>query len=306
MLDKIFLVSILIFLQINALKADINIKIISKINDEIITNVDLKNEIKYLIFFNPNLKKINSKEQLILAKNSLVRQIIKKEEIEKYFELDNDKDSEIKERIINQFLKTKGFKNKNELLIYLEDNKLSYNTFKKKYLLINYWNTLIYEKYKKKLKIDKNKLKQRIKTNLNNKEKLFEYNLSEIVLDVETDYKEVKDFINEFGFESAANKYSIADTAQINGKIGWVNKNNLSEVLKDQILNLKKGENTEPIKIPNGKIVIKLNSKREIKNKINIDEELEKLINFERNRQLNGFSLNYFKKLKQNTNIYDY
>ena len=71
-------------------------------------------------------------------------------------------------------------------------------------------------------------------------------------------------------------------------------------------MNLKKGENTEPIKIPNGKIVIKLNSKREIKNKINIDEELEKLINFERNRQLNGFSLNYFKKLKQNTNIYDY
>ena len=48
-----------------------------------------------------------------------------------------------------------------------------------------------------------------------------------------------------------------------------------------------------------------LNDKREIKEKLDLKKEIKQQINFEKNRQLNQFSLNYYKKLKKNINIYE-
>ena len=114
------------------------------------------------------------------------------------------------------------------------------------------------------------------------------------------------DFIDNYGFEAAASKYSISDTSMNGGKIGWVKNNNLNEKLKKQISNLSEGQISEPIEIPNGNLLIKLNQKRELVNKIDIDLEIKKQINFEQNRQLNSFSLNFYKKLKQNSIINEY
>ena len=114
------------------------------------------------------------------------------------------------------------------------------------------------------------------------------------------------DFIEKYGFETAANKYSISDTSRNGGKIGWIKIDNLNNKLKDQISSLNEGEISLPIEIPNGKLLIKVNKIKEIKNKISINEEIKKQINFERNKQLNNFSINYYKKLKQNKNIYEY
>ena len=82
--------------------------------------------------------------------------------------------------------------------------------------------------------------------------------------------------------------------------------NNLADKLKKQIFNLSEGQISEPIKIPNGNLLIKLNQKRELENKIDLDLEIKKQINFEQNRQLNSFSLNFYKKLKQNSIINEY
>ena len=90
------------------------------------------------------------------------------------------------------------------------------------------------------------------------------------------------------------------------GKIGWVKNNNLADKLKKQISNLSEGQISEPIEIPNGNLLIKLNQKRELENKIDLDLEIKKQINFEQNRQLNSFSLNFYKKLKQNSIINEY
>ena len=73
------------------------------------------------------------------------------------------------------------------------------------------------------------------------------------------------DFINNYGFEAAASKYSISDTSINGGKIGWIKNNNLNEKLKKQISNLNEGQISKPIKIPNGNLLIKLNQKRELK-----------------------------------------
>ena len=111
------------------------------------------------------------------------------------------------------------------------------------------------------------------------------------------------EFINNYGFEAAANKYSISDTSVNGGKVGWIKNNNLNEKLKSQLFNLTEGQISEPIKIPNGNLLIKLNQKRELKVKIDVDLEVKKQINFEQNRQLNSFSLNFYKKIKQNSTI---
>ena len=114
------------------------------------------------------------------------------------------------------------------------------------------------------------------------------------------------DFINNYGFEAAASKYSISDTSTNGGKIGWIKNNNLNEKLKKQISNLNEGQISKPIKIPNGNLLIKLNKKKELKSKIDLDLEIKKQINFEQNRQLNSFSLNFYKKIKQNSTINEY
>ena len=168
------------------------------------------------------------------------------------------------------------------------------------------WNSLIYEKFKNKIKIDENDIKNKVETFINNQEKVYEYNLSEILFDLNTDYKQLIDFIDNYGFEAAASKYSISDTSMNGGKIGWVKNNNLADKLKKQISNLSEGQISEPIEIPNGNLLIKLNQKRELENKIDLDSEIKKQINFEQNRQLNSFSLNFYKKLKQNSIINEY
>ena len=130
--------------------------------------------------------------------------------------------------------------------------------------------------------------------------------MSEILLDFNSDLEEINKYIKNFGFENAANKYSISDTSTNGGKIGWVNSNNLSEIIKIQIFNLNSDKITKPIEISNGILLLKLNSKREKKSKFNVDKEIKRQINYERNRQLNNFSINYYKKLKQNYIIYEY
>ena len=203
-------------------------------------------------------------------------------------------------------MNNQGFKNKLDYSKYLEAKGLSLKIFREKLLIDRLWNSLIFEKFKNQIKIDEEKIRINVRNFIKNEKKIFEYNLSEILFDETTDYQELKNFIKEYGFISAANKYSISDTSSSGGKIGWVKLNNLNEKLKINISKLKKEEISAPIQIPNGKILIKVNEIRELKNQINIEEEIKKQISFEKNRQLKNLSLNYFKKLKQNKIINEY
>ena len=280
------------------------VKIVSKINNEILTNIDIENESKYLIILNNNLKNLNKNELHELSKNSLIRQIIKKEEVKKYFLL--EKYTELSEKLLKKNYTNLGFENREKYSNFLKREGFSLEILKEKLLIERLWNSLIYEKFKNNIKIDEDEIRNKVKTFINNQDKIYEYNLSEILFDLNTDYKEVINFIDNYGFEAAASKYSISDTSVNGGKIGWIKNNNLSEKLVKQISLLKKAQVSEPIEIPNGYLLIKLNQKRELENKIDLDLEIKKQINFEQNRQLNSFSLNFYKKLKQNSIINEY
>ena len=280
------------------------IKIILKIDNKIITNVDIENEINYLKIQNPTIKKLSINELRHLSKNSLIRQTIKKNETNKYFSIENN--LKIGEKLVEEDYLRQGFNDKNDFKIFLKNQKLQYGIYREKLMIEQFWNNLVYEKFKDKVKIDKDKIRQKL-MEYKEKEKInYEYYLSEILFDFETDLKILQNYIKNNSFEAAAAKFSISNTSINGGKIGWVKINSLTDKLKSEIKNLNKNEISSPIKISNGNLIIKVNDIRKLKTTFNLNDELKKQINFEQNRQLNNFSLNFFKKLKQNSIINEY
>ena len=306
MLIKKLLASFIILILFMNLAKSQEIIIIAKVDNEIITNIDIEIEKKYLLLLNDRLKKLNKKEFFILAKNSLIREIIKKKEINKSFK---KRDEKIKNKIIENFYTRLGFKKKSEFIKFLDTNKINFENLKEKLIIEAFWNQLIFIKFKNKIRIDKNAIEKDIINYYNSRDKKYEFNLSEIVIDVEKDVilkkKEIFKYIKEFGFRVAANKYSKSDTSKYGGEIGWIKSSRLNKKVKKKISEINIGEITEPIQTSNGYLFLKLNDKREIKEKLDLENELKQQVEFEKNRQLNQFSLNYYKKLKQNTSIYE-
>ncbi len=280
--------------------------IISKIGDDIVTNIDIENEKKYLLLLNDKLDQLKEDDFFRLAKNSLTKELIKKKEVNKSFKITDEK---VKNKIIENFYTRIGFKNKNEFINYLDKKKINFENLKEKLIIEAFWNQIIYIKFNNRVRIDKSSIEKDIVNYYNSRDKKFEFNLSEIVIDAEKDInfkkKEILNYINKFGFKVAANKFSKSDTSKYGGEIGWIKSSRLTKKIKNKISKIQVGEVTEPIQTSNGYLFIKLNQKREIKEKLDLKSELKQQVEFEKNRQLNQFSLNYYKKLKKNTNIYE-
>ena len=302
---KIYISILISFLFYNFVSSQ-EILIISKVNNEIITNIDIENEKKYLLLLNNNLNKLKENEFFELAKNSLIREKIKKKEVDRLFTKQNDN---VENKIIKNFYNKLGFSKEKNFIDFLKKKKISFDNLKEKLIIETLWNQLIYRIYNKRIRIDESSIKKKIIEYYNSKDKKYEYQLSEIVISNEknfkSNYKEILKYIKEFGFKVAANKYSKSDTSKYGGDIGWIKDTRLSSNIKNIISNIKIGEVSKPIQVSNGHIILKVNNKREIIEKFDLEKELKQQINFEKNRQLNQFSLNYYKKLKKNINIYE-
>lgn len=304
---KIFVIFIIILIFNSKANSQIEIKF--KVGEEIITNIDVKNEKNYLVFLRPNLGKISENELIKISENSIIREIIKKKEIDRLFT--KTVNIEFIDEIKNNLLKFKGVNNEDELKILLNNNNIEYEKIIEKMKYEGLWNELVFKKYNSFLKTDKKKLKEQLikkKTN----EKSYQYNLSELLFEISVDetfnnkYEIIKEFIKVNDFKTAAVKYSISDTSNKGGQIGWVKDTFLSEDLVELLSKIEIGRTSKPIRTPNGYLILKINNKKEIENIINIEKELNELIKYERNNQLNQFSLMYYKKLKQSTIINEY
>jgi len=305
LVKKIFIYLIIWLFFYNFAKSQ-EIIIISKVDNEIITNIDIKIEQKYLLLLNNNLNKLSEKEFFDLSKNSLIREIIKEKEINKLFKNQN---TTIKNKIIKDFYNRLGFDKKNEFIKFLDNKNIDFEELKNKLVVEALWNQIIYNKFNKKIKIDEKSIEREIINYYDSKDKKYEYNLSEILIDIEKDInikkKEILKYVEKFDFKIAANKYSKSDTSKYGGDIGWIKSSRLSKEIKNKISKIKIGEITEPIQTSSGYLFLRLNDKKEIAEKIDLEKELKQQIIFEKNRQLKQFSFIYYKKLKKNTIIYE-
>ncbi len=279
-------------------------KILIKVNNEIITTVDLLNEIKYLNSINKNFKDFKKEEIYIISKKSLIREKIKEIELLNYFKEIKIKD-ELFNNLINDHIKRLKFSSLAEFKNHLKNNDVKFEVIKKKITVEILWNRLIFNKFSKNVKIDR----EQIKTELNNSNIKKELLLSEILFTVENNenlvdkYKLIVNNINEKNFDKAASIHSISDTSKNGGKLGWIPMSALNQKIKKELLNINIGDFTKPIVIPGGFLIIKINDARKIKDKIDIKKEVESVAERKTNEQLNQFSAIYFNKIKKNIKI---
>ena len=299
-----FIITYLVLLNFSS-NAESDIYIAYKVENEIITNIDIKNESKYLIALNNQLKNIDKNKILIIATESIVKEKIKEIELLKYYEL-NQKNPYLK-KIIKDFYLKLNLNNETEFENYLIKYDLTIKDVLKKIEIETVWNQLILEKYENQIKIDVEMLKKKVSKKKISQKKI-SYLLSEIVFEKKDQplnevIEKINLSINEIGFENTANLYSVSDSAKFGGKVGWVEKENLMKKISDSISKLKVGNHTKPIQVGSNFLVIKLQDIKENLMEIDADKELEKFISYEQNRQLDQFSKIYFNKVKLNTNI---
>ena len=284
-------------------------KIILKIENDIITTVDIKNEAKYLSALNPKIIELDSTKIFEISKNSLVREKIKKIEL-----LKNSKKAELNNDFLEKIIQTRynslGLKTKDEFIKYLKNFDVEINTVVKKIEIEALWNQLIFLKFSKNIKIDRKKLLKNIQVNNNLIEKK-ELLLKEILFNVDETsnfdekYNQIKKSITDTGFENTASLYSISDSSKTGGDLGWISENSLNPKIKKALLGLNLKEYSSPINLSGGFLILQISDIKITKEEIDTEKELKKAINIETNRQLNQFSNVYFNKAKKEISIHE-
>ena len=297
------------FLFVNICYSKIQLKIIMKVDNEIITSHDIEKEINYLKALNPRLSQIDKNELITIAKKSSIKEFIKKKEILKYKEL-NLQNPQIDD-VLNSFMQNLNFENESQLEDYIKNFNLTIEDLKRKIEIENEWKNLIYSRYKQIVKIDKDNLIEKIER-ASREKFLEEYNLSEIVFtrkkDISLDdlIEKINESIEINGFENTANLYSISDSSKVGGKLGWIKKNALSNEIGNKLKNLKENDYSSPLEINNNFFIFKINKTRKVQVQIDKKKELEKMILIETSRQLDKFSNIFYNKIKLNSKISEF
>ena len=302
---KFFLFLGVIFFIFNTNSNSLENKILVKIENQIITSLDIINEYKYLVALNPSLKNSKKDDVFKLSKKSILQEKIKKIEIEKSFNKPKIPQKYLEQMLQNVYSKI-GLNNLDEFKKYLIFNNVDLENVKNKLEIEALWNELILIKFSSKVKINEKKLRQRIK---DDNKFLRSYLLSEISFEVsnikelESKYKEISKVINNRGFDFAALKYSVSPTANFGGKLDWINEGSLNKSIISAINDLKINDITKPINVPGGFLILQINDIKNYKIEIDAEKELKKLENYEKNNQLNQYSKIYFNKVKKDLEI---
>ena len=275
-------------------------KILFKINNQIITSVDILTELGYLRTINKEIKKIEKEKAFEISKNSIIREKIKEIEIKRVI-----KEIKIEDKILNNliisYFKEFEINTISEFENFFLSKNIDPNVIKKKISIEILWNQLIYSRYNQNVKIDK----QLIKSNLSNNKKQTEFLISEILFNIDENEDLNKKFllidnsIKEINFAQTALAYSISDTANKGGNLGWISESILSEQIYKKIKKLKIGEHTSPILVPGGFLILKLLDFKEVNKEFDIENEFKKIVKEKTNQQLNRFSNIYFNKVKK-------
>ena len=304
---RVFL--IIFFLITNIINVFSNeVSIQFKIDNQIVTNIDIEREYRYLSALNTNLQTLEKKKAYEIARVAMIKEIVKRNELKKYYDLDQNPN--YMTEIVKNFYEKLGIENEKQFEDYLLQYQLTLNNVKKKLEIEAIWNEFIFTKYREQIKIDEVKLRKILKEKIEKNNHIQKsYLLSEIFFNEENTkelnikYNLIKEGIKEIGFNNTANKYSQSDSSKNGGDIGWVNDSQLSDAIREQLVNLAIGEYSKMITLPGGFLIIKVKDVKDEKIEQDFEKELQKFISFEKNRQLNQFSIIYFNRIKQNSDF---
>ena len=296
------MISFIILIQLSLIgTSSVNFKIIASVDEEIITNFDVLKEGRYLKVLSPNLQNFEESKLNVLGTESLIKQVIKEKEISKFIDLDQD--NSIVDEYLENLISRLGYENLKDFNSSLLKNKTyTMEEVKYKIKIELFWNELIFDKYNDQISVNSEELRKKV-NNIKKKEKK-EFFLSEIVfkkkINEEIDFTiaQIKESIDEIGFNNTANIFSISESSKYGGKIGWINEDALSRKIYGNIVNLKNEEYSSIINVNDNFIILKVEDRRVIDNSIDRDKELQRLIQIERSKKLDKFSRIFFNKVK--------
>ena len=296
----IFFILIFLTSKISALEN----KILFKINNQIITTIDINKEIKYISLLNEEFRNFDKDKKYTIAKNSIIKNIIKEVELEKFYKKVELTDEFVDKFAVNYFSKF-NVNSLKDLKVLLKENNLEREYLKRKISIQLMWNELILKKFSKNVKINRKLIEKQISENKFQQEFL----ISEIIFNIknknelESKFNDIKKEIQINGFSNAALIHSVSNTSLNGGNIGWVKENSMSKEIREQLLKTNIGEITKPISIPSGFMILLNENKRESLLDLDIKKEIEIVIKKKTNEQLNQFSNIYFNKVKKDMSI---
>ena len=306
MLGRLTLTCLVLIFFCNTNLFSIENKILVKIEEDIITTIDVENESKYLLLLNQDIKNLKKEKIFNISKRSIIREKIQKIQL-----LKNFKDLKVPEEYLNQILKnvyTKiGIDDLDTFKKYLKENSVDYSHVKKKIEIEALWNQLIVVKFSSKIIINEEEIRKKLKNSINVFSKSFL--VSEIFFEttstdeVQIQYNKIKKTIEEEGFDKAALTHSSSNTSSSGGKLGWITEETLNQNLKKIFHKMNEGEFTNPITIPGGFMILKIDKIKKVKKNQNIEKEVKKITETKKNNQLNQFSKMYFNKVKKDIQI---
>ena len=304
MKHKITVIITLLILFLNNNLYGFNSKIIVKVEDEIITNYDLKNKILItLILANQEINQQNIDELKKAVLDQLINLKLKKIELLKY-KIKKD------EGRINSYLKSisgnniQNFKNK------FFENNLDFELFLDEVDTEIRWQQLIYTLYGKKIDINEATIDVEVEKIIKERSNVEEFELYEIEINSNLDVPEkqiIEDIlkkINTIGFENSALNFSTSTTSSQKGYLGWINGKTLSKEIYLILSKMKIGEVSKPIKKQNNILFLKLNNKRAIKpEQLEIKKLKSDIIEKKKAGLFNLYSQSRLSKLKNNSFI---
>ena len=278
-------------------------KILFKVNNEVITSIDLLIEVEYIKLLNTNLNKLSQEKIFEIAKKSIIKEKIQKLQTQKLFS-NTEVEKKYLNLLLNELIRKTNLNSKVELQELINSKGIKMERIEEKIKIEILWNQVILNKFSKKIKINKQKIKENIISNNIQKS----YLLSEIVFNLENEtldkkYQIIKNEILKNGFNNAASIFSISESAKDGGQIGWIKLSALNDKIKREIISINKNDFTKPIVIPGGFIILKIEDEKNVKIVDNLEMEVENISRASANKQLNQFSNIYFNKIKKEFNI---
>ena len=293
---------IISFFNSDQVLSKINNKIIANVGSQIITDLDIEDEIKTMLILNQKkLSQENINEVKNIAVNALIKRSIKKNEILKYKVEDYDEKGLSNYLIqVSKQLNTdrEGLKN------ILETNLINYEIFIDKYKTELKWNNLIYSLYKNQLNINTVEIENELKKSLENKIEIVEYELSEIEVlfnqkDLNKNLEEIYETIKNSDFITAVKKYSISPSSENDGKMGKLNEKSLSKVYLNELKKLNIGEITNPIRSGESVVILKIDNIKKIGNEeIDLEKIKKEIVLRKRDEKLNLFSRSHLSSVE--------
>ena len=169
------------------------------------------------------------------------------------------------------------------------------------------WNSLIFHLYKSRISVNAEEINDQLKL-IQSKKEIEEFLISEIVISsveadqLKTKINEVKEKIKNEGFNNVAMNLSISTTAINGGDMGWLNENQMPEKIKTIVMTTPVGNITEPILLSRGILLLKIRNRRKIQKK-SIEETKNELVNLEKTKILNMYSLSHYDSLRRSVAV---